>query len=82
MHTLRKEAGSIIATQHGIFAAAQFLRHSDIKVTAEHYADKKTPTAIDVASLLAGTQDEPENVTRLDLAQAEAMPLKGSSECL
>jgi integrase len=82
LHTLRKEAGSIIATQYGIFAAAQFLRHSDIKVTAEHYADKKTPTAIDVASLLAGTQDEPENVTRLDLAQAEAMPLKGSSECL
>lgn len=69
LHTLRKEAGSIIATQHGIFAAAQFLRHSDIKVTAEHYADKKTPTAIDVAALLSVHRDEPENVTRLDSAR-------------
>jgi len=68
LHTLRKEAGSMIATQHGIFAAAQFLRHSDIKVTAEHYADKKTPTTIDVAGLLDARGDVPANVTFLDKA--------------
>lgn len=53
IHTLRKEAGSIIATRDGIFAASTFLRHSDIAVTARYYADKKTKTTIDMASLLA-----------------------------
>ena len=62
LHTLRKEAGSMIATQHGIFAAAQFLRHSDIKVTAEHYADKKTRTTLDIGSLLDAGAEAPANV--------------------
>jgi integrase len=62
LHTLRKEAGSMIATQHGIFAAAQFLRHSDIMVTAAHYADKKTRTTLDIGSLLASGTDDPVNV--------------------
>lgn len=53
IHTLRKEAGSLIATRDGIFAASTFLRHSDIAVTARYYADKKTKTTIDMASLLA-----------------------------
>lgn len=65
LHTLRKEAGSMIATQHGIFAAAQFLRHSDIKVTAEHYADKKTRTAIDIGKLLDAGAEAPANVVSI-----------------
>ena len=40
-HTLRKEIGSIIAAQHGIFAASRYLRHSDVRITAQLYADKK-----------------------------------------
>ena len=52
----------MIATQHGIFAAAQFLRHSDIKVTAEHYADKKTRTTLDIGSLLDAGAEAPANV--------------------
>jgi integrase len=32
IHTLRKEAGSIL-TKAGIHAASQFLRHADIQVT-------------------------------------------------
>ncbi|MFT4176845.1 MAG: hypothetical protein QM627_09330 [Luteolibacter sp.] len=39
IHTLRKEIGSIIASEHGIFAASRYLRHSDIHITAAVYAD-------------------------------------------
>ena len=41
LHTLRKEIGSIIAAQYGIFQASRYLRHSDIRITAQFYADKK-----------------------------------------
>lgn len=41
LHTLRKEIGSIIASEHGIFAASRYLRHSDIRITSAIYADKK-----------------------------------------
>jgi len=50
IHTLRKEIGSIIAAEHGIFAASRYLRHSDIQITAAVYADKKqivTPKSFD-----------------------------------
>jgi integrase len=52
LHTLRKEAGSIIATKAGIYAASRFLRHSDLQVTAMHYADHKERTVIDMSGLL------------------------------
>ena len=55
LHTLRKEAGSIIATKAGIFAASRFLRHADMQVTSMHYADHKERVAIDIGSLLAPT---------------------------
>lgn len=42
VHELRKEIGSIIADQHGIYAASRYLRHSDIRITAQYYLDKKT----------------------------------------
>lgn len=41
IHTLRKEVGSLIASEQGIFAASRYLRHSDIQVTAAYYADAK-----------------------------------------
>lgn len=41
IHTLRKEIGSIIASEHGIFEASRYLRHSDIRITSAIYADKK-----------------------------------------
>lgn len=62
LHTLRKEAGAIVATRDGIFAASHFLRHGDIAVTAAHYADKKTRTVIDVGALLDAGEARPENV--------------------
>jgi len=61
IHTLRKEAGSMITTKSGIHAASQFLRHSDIQVTAMHYADHKERVTVDIGGML-----RPENVTLLD----------------
>ena len=46
LHTLRKEAGSMIATTKGIYAASRFLRHADIQVTAMHYADHKDKRSV------------------------------------
>ncbi len=42
IHELRKEIGSIIASEEGIFAASRYLRHSDIRITSSIYADQKT----------------------------------------
>jgi integrase len=41
IHTLRKEVGSVIATEHGLLAAQRFLRHSTPTITAAIYADVK-----------------------------------------
>lgn len=41
IHVLRKECGSELAAQMDIFAASRYLRHSDIRITAAFYADKK-----------------------------------------
>jgi integrase len=57
LHTLRKEAGAMIATKKGIYAASRFLRHADIQVTAMHYADHKERVTVDVGAWL-----KPENV--------------------
>ncbi len=57
LHTMRKEIGSIIASEHGIFEASRYLRHSDIRITSAIYADKKktvTPKAF--AGLLTSTE--------------------------
>lgn len=71
IHCLRKEAGSIIATRDGIFAASTFLRHSDIGVTAKYYADKKTKTTIDMASLLTPPAPEPVDAGKVVELHAE-----------
>ncbi len=60
IHTLRKEAGSMISTKSGIHAASRFLRHADIQVTAMHYADHKERVAVDIGGML-----QPENVTAI-----------------
>lgn len=47
IHEMRKEVGSIIASEHGIQAASAFLRHSSIQITSDYYVAKKkriTPT--------------------------------------
>ena len=52
LHELRKEVGAIIATEHGIFAASKFLRHSDITTTARHYADQKERIVVGLGKFL------------------------------
>jgi integrase len=66
LHTLRKEFGSLVAQEHGIYAASRALRHSDIQVTAKHYLDKKQRISIGLGRLLA-----PENVIEFKAATAK-----------
>ena len=43
LHILRKEVGAEIASEKGIYAAKDYLRHSTIDTTATYYADQKNP---------------------------------------
>lgn len=52
LHEMRKEIGALIATEHGIYAASRFLRHSDITTTARHYAAHKTRISVGLGKLL------------------------------
>jgi integrase len=52
LHELRKEAGALVAQSAGIYAASRLLRHSDIRVTADFYADKKQRISTGLGSLL------------------------------
>ncbi len=52
LHELRKEIGALIATEHGIYAASRFLRHSDITTTARHYAEHKARISVGLGKLL------------------------------
>jgi integrase len=74
LHTLRKEAGAIVATRDGIFAASQFLRHAGIEVTAAHYADKKTRTVIDMAALLSPGGLMPKNIVSMKPEKGKRNP--------
>src|SRR5205814_8092464 len=58
LHEMRKEIGALIATEHGIFAASRFLRHSDITTTARHYAQHKARISAGLGKLLE-TQIKP-----------------------
>ncbi|MDA1277858.1 MAG: hypothetical protein O2960_28000 [Verrucomicrobia bacterium] len=52
LHELRKEIGALVATQHGIYAASRFLRHSDITTTARHYAEHKARISVGLGKFL------------------------------
>ena len=52
LHALRKEFGSQICAQAGIFAASSALRHSSINLTREYYIDKKQPAVFAVSKFL------------------------------
>ena len=58
LHTLRKEIGSIIASEHGIFEASRYLRHADIHITSAFYADKKKTITPKAFAGLLGDQNE------------------------
>ena len=46
LHSLRKEAGSIVNASAGIHAASRFLRHGSIAVTSTHYADNRNRVVV------------------------------------
>jgi len=54
LHTLRKEAVSIIAKSQGIHAASAFARHSDIRITTDVYAEQRVRAEVDTTALLGG----------------------------
>ena len=54
LHTLRKEFGSLIAQQFGIYAAKEVLGHADIATTAAHYLEAKVKPVINLGHSVAG----------------------------
>lgn len=56
IHTLRKEGGSNVCAESGIFAAQQFLRHSTIATTAAHYVDKRKRYTVNFTGLKNTTE--------------------------
>jgi integrase len=67
LHTLRKEFGSAMAQQFGIFAASRALRHSSVAVTEGHYVDQKRAASIGLGHLLTG----PTNVVKFQSSERE-----------
>lgn len=68
LHTLRKEIGSIIASEHGIFEASRYLRHSDIRITSAIYADKKKTVT---PQTFAGLLGNPASANTTDLTASK-----------
>jgi len=52
LHTLRKEFGSIINAQSDIHTASRQLRHSDIRMTSDVYADNRRSSAVPIGKML------------------------------
>jgi hypothetical protein len=74
LHTLRKEFGSHVCEQFGIYAASRALRHADIGITSQHYLDKKTRVTAGLGKLLL-RQDSilPSNSDLKDAAARDAL---------
>jgi integrase len=53
LHWLRKEFGSQINEQFGLYAASRALRHGDISVTARHYLDTKARLTVGLSRILS-----------------------------
>ena len=57
LHTLRKEYGSQVNAQHGIYEASRALRHADINITTQHYVRNTKRIAPGLGHLLKGPQN-------------------------
>ena len=60
IYELRKELGSLLTDEHGVYIASRTLRHSTVATTAAHYVDKKTRKTVAIGDWLS-----PENVIPL-----------------
>lgn len=76
IHSLRKEFGSLINKEFGIFAASAALRHSNIGITRAHYVDRKERIALDVSKLLTA----PAASTPVNRKPANESPLTDQNE--
>lgn len=56
IHSLRKEFGSHIAKEKGIFAASVALRHANIGITRDHYLDKKERATFPIGQMLQDSE--------------------------
>ena len=74
LHELRKEFGSLICKEGGIFAASRALRHADVAITAAHYLDKKESVTVGLGAFLKPSEEEPEEekVTPINEGRKEA----------
>ena len=61
LHTLRKEYGSQVCAQHGIYAASRALRHADIAITSQHYLDRRESARAGLGRFLSNAS----NIIRL-----------------
>jgi integrase len=52
LHSLRKEMGSVICAEQGIYAASLALRHSNIAITRDYYIDKKKAVSFPIGKML------------------------------
>ena len=78
LHELRKELGALIVTEHGIYAASRFLRHSDISTTARHYADHKARISVGLGKYLVTASAEAKEPSKPQPPVAPA-PSSGAS---
>jgi integrase len=60
LHTLRKEYGSLVNANFGLYAAMTALRHSSIAITAGHYTDNKRRIALPMADYLKAPEAAPD----------------------
>jgi integrase len=61
---LRREFGSLVATQHGIYASQKVLRHSSVTTTAKYYADIKERPVVEVGAWLNNVIELPKEDKR------------------
>ena len=57
LHSMRKEFGSLLCEQGGIYEASRALRHADIRTTSAHYLDRKRRVTVGLGNLLTTVQD-------------------------
>jgi hypothetical protein len=69
---LRKEFGSQINALYGIHAASRALRHADIAVTNQFYADSQARVRLGLGHLLSGSSEKVVNIQAPTLVKKAA----------
>jgi integrase len=59
LHEARKEFGSLVTKQAGLFAASRLLGHSGVAITERHYAEWRERVTVDLPALPAPPLTDP-----------------------